>query len=60
MAVAFIDVIKCMVFQRNHFKSNTENYNATGLLRGNRSLAQKNRKMELRSADKNKEHKGEG
>jgi len=35
-----------------------ENYSVTGLFRGNRALVQKNRNMELRSTDWNKEGKG--
>ena len=37
-----------------------ENYNVIGLFRGNRALVYKNRKMELRSTDQNKEGKGKG
>jgi len=60
MAVVFTDVTKCKAVQRNHFRSNMENYNVIGLFRGNRALVYKNRKMELRSTDQNKEGKGKG
>jgi len=58
MTIVFTDVKKCRAVQRNHFKSNMENYSVTGLFRGNRALVQKNRKMELRSIDQNKKGKG--
>jgi len=48
MAIVFTDVTKCREIQRNHFRSNMENYSVTGLFRGNRALVQKNMKMELR------------
>ena len=60
MEVVFTNVTKYRVVQRNHFRNNMENYSVTGLLRGNRALVQKNRKMELRSTDQNKEGKGKG
>jgi len=58
MGVAFTEVTKCMVVQRNHFKSYMENLNVTGLLKGNMALAHENRKMELKSTDQNKEVEG--
>jgi len=60
MVVVFTDVTKCRAVQRNHFRSNMENYNLTGLFRGNRALVHKNRKMELRSTNQNKQGKGKG
>jgi len=60
MAIVFTNVTKCRVVHRNHFRSNMANYSVTGLFRGNRALAQKSRKMELRSTDQNKEGKGKG
>jgi len=60
MAVVFTDVTKCRAVQRNHFRSNMENYSVIGLFRGNRALVQKNKKMEPRSTDHYKEGKGKG
>jgi len=57
MVVVFTDVTKCKAVQRNHFRSNMENYSVTSLFRGYRALVQKKRKMELRSTDQNKEGK---
>ena len=57
MAVVFTDVTKCREVQRNHFISNMENYSVTDLFIGNRALVHKNRNMELRSTDQNKEGK---
>ena len=51
---------ECMTVQRNQFRSNMSNYSVTSLLRGNRALVYKNRKMELRSTYQNKEGKGKG
>jgi len=60
MVVVFTDVTICRVVQRNHFRSNMLNYSIIGLFRGNRALAQKNKKMELGYINKNKEGEGKG
>jgi len=60
MAVVFTDVTKCRVVQRNHFRSNMENYSVRSLFKDNTTLVEKNMNMEPRSTDQNKEGKGKG
>ena len=55
MVVVFTDVPKCKAVQRNHFRSNMENYIITSLFRGNKVMVQKNRMKEQRNTDQNQE-----